>query len=143
MENKDEVLHYLNHKRRKNTLLETLDIEFTYLSEDTIKAKMPVTSAVHQPRGYLHGGASVVLAESVGSTFSALHSNLDIFDVFGLEIAANHIKAIKRGYVFGTAKFVHKGKQTHVLDIEIRDEKSNLVSKCKMTNILVQKKEDH
>ena len=141
MKNLNEGLHFLNHQLRKNTLLETLNIEFIHVNEDTIEAKMPVNSSVHQPRGYLHGGASVALAESIGSTFSALHSDRDAYDTFGLEIAANHIKAIKEGIVFGSAKFVHKGKQTHLLDIEIKDEEGNLVCKCKMTNILVPKKQ--
>ena len=140
MENSDEVLRFLNGKFRKNTLLETLSIEFVDVSKDKIQAKMQVTSIIHQPRGYLHGGASVALAESVGSTLSALHSDRDVYEVFGLEIAANHVKSVKEGWLLGTASFVHKGKRTHLLDIEIRDGKNNLICKCKMTNILIEKK---
>jgi uncharacterized protein (TIGR00369 family) len=101
---------------------------------------MPVNSKVHQPIGLLHGGASVALAESVGSFASALSVDLDKFEVRGIEISANHLKSIKEGIVTATARPIHKGKTTHLWEIRIVDEQQNLISLCKLTNIILPKK---
>lgn len=123
----------------KNTLMETLKIEYIDAGADFITAKMPVTPAVHQPMGLLHGGASVALAESVGSAASHIFIDTDKFIVKGLEISANHLKSKRDGEVFATAKMMHKGRTTHLWEIRIVDENNNLISLCKMTNIVLAK----
>ena len=121
----------------KNTLMETLEIEFIDAGEDFLAAKMPVNSRVHQPMGLLHGGAMVALAESVGSAASMLYVDFDERDVRGIEISANHVKAKRNGWVTGTARIVHKGGSLHLWEIKITDENNNLISICKLTNIVL------
>lgn len=133
-----ELLRQINHFS-KNTLMETLQIDFVEVGEDYLIATMPVTSKVHQPMGYLHGGASIALAESLGSCLSHISIDDNKYHVFGLEVSANHIKSKREGYVKGTAKIRHKGKTTHLVNIEIVDEQENLISIIKMTNIVVPK----
>ena len=101
---------------------------------------MPVNSRVHQPMGLLHGGASVALAESVGSAASNIFINHSLQEVRGLEIWANHLKSISEGYVFATAKIIHKGRTVHLWEIRITDEQGNLISLCKLSNIILDKK---
>ncbi len=122
-----------------NTLMETLDIEFVDVGEDFLTARMPVTSKVHQPDGVLHGGASVALAESVGSAASYLFLDTDSFAIRGLEISANHTRSKKDGYVFATARFLHKGRTTQLWEIKIVDEEGKLISICKLTTIALKK----
>jgi 1,4-dihydroxy-2-naphthoyl-CoA hydrolase len=136
-----EEIRELSKKVCKNTLMETLDIEFTEAGEDYLIAKMPVTPKVHQPDGVLHGGATVALAESVGSMASYLFLNHDEFYVRGIEIAANHLKSISEGYVFAKATYLHKGKTTQLWDIRITDEADNLISVVKLTTITLPKKQ--
>jgi 1,4-dihydroxy-2-naphthoyl-CoA hydrolase len=124
----------------KNTLMETLNIEYIDAGEDFLTAKMPVNARVHQPMGLLHGGASVALAESVGSAASHLFINSKEQEILGIEIAANHLKSIKEGYVFATARIVHKGKSVHLWEIKITDEGGNLISVCKLSNMILTKK---
>ncbi len=126
-------------KYSKNTLMETLSIEYIDVGEGFLKAKMPVNSKVHQPMGLLHGGASVALAESVGSAASMLFSNPETDEIRGIEISANHLKSKREGEVFATAKIVHKGKTLHLWEIKIEDEEGNLISLCKLTNIVMPK----
>ncbi|HKJ49481.1 MAG TPA: hotdog fold thioesterase, partial [Christiangramia sp.] len=104
-------------------------------------AKMPVNSRVHQPDGVLHGGASVALAESVGSMASYVFLNTDEFFVRGIEINANHLKSIKEGWVFAKATFIHKGRTTQLFEIRITDEAANLISIVKLTTIALPKQE--
>jgi uncharacterized protein (TIGR00369 family) len=124
----------------KNTLMETLEIEFVDVGEDFITAKMPVNSKVYQPYGILHGGATAALAETVGSCASALFVDRNTQIVKGIELSINHLKSIKEGYVFGIAKPIHKGRTTHLWEIKIVDEHENLISICKLTNIVLDKK---
>lgn len=126
-------------KYSKNTLMETLSIEYIDVGEGFLKAKMPVNSKVHQPMGLLHGGASVALAESVGSAASMLFSNPETDEIRGIEISANHLKSKREGEVYATAKIVHKGKTLHLWEIKIEDEEGNLISLCKLTNIVMPK----
>lgn len=125
----------------KNTLMETLKIEIIDYGHDFLVARMPVTSKVHQPDGVLHGGASVALAESVGSFASHVFIDTEKFFVRGIEISANHLKSIKEGYVYAKATFIHKGRTTQLLDIKITDEANNLISVCKLTTISLLKKQ--
>ena len=136
---KEEILE-LSKKVCRNTLMETLEIEFTEVGDDYLVAKMPVTSKVHQPDGVLHGGATVALAESVGSMASYVFLDTDHFYVRGIEIAANHIKSISEGYVFAKASYLHKGRTTQLWDIRITDEAENLISVVKLTTITLPKK---
>ncbi|PQJ32681.1 thioesterase [Nonlabens arenilitoris] len=123
----------------KNTLMETLEIEFIDVGEDFLTARMPVTHRVHQPDGVLHGGASVALAESVGSAASYIFLNTREFAIRGLEISANHTKSKKDGSVFATARFLHKGRTTQLWEIKIVDEEGKLISICKLTTIALKK----
>lgn len=129
----------LSKKVCKNTLMETLEIEFTEIGEDYLVAKMPVNSRVHQPDGVLHGGASVALAESVGSMASYVFMDTEKFYVRGIEINANHLKSIKEGWVFAKATFIHKGRTTQLFEIRITDEAANLISIVKLTTIALPK----
>ncbi|MFT3793259.1 hotdog fold thioesterase [Flavobacterium sp.] len=125
----------------KNTLMQTLDIRFTDAGPDFLVAQMPVNSRIHQPMGLLHGGASVALAESVGSAASMLFVNPETEEVRGIEISANHLRAKREGIVTGTARIIHKGKTIHLWEIRIVDEEDRLVSLCKLTNIVLPKSE--
>ncbi|WP_299002858.1 PaaI family thioesterase [uncultured Tenacibaculum sp.] len=136
--NKQESLTILNNYN-KNTLMETLEIEFIDLGDDFITAKMPVTSKVHQPYGILHGGATAALAESVGSCASAFFLRDTTKIIKGIELSINHIKSKKEGHVFATAKAIHKGRTTHLWEVKIVDEDNNLISLCKITNIVLDK----
>ena len=121
----------------KNTLMETLEINFTDAGPDFLVATMPVNPRIHQPMGLLHGGASVALAESVGSAASMLYVNHETHEVRGIEISANHLRSKREGLVTGTAKIIHKGKTIHLWEIRITDEEDKLVSLCKLTNIIL------
>lgn len=123
----------------KNTLMETLQIEYIDVGEDFLTAKMPVNSKVHQPMGLLHGGASVALAESVGSAASMVFIDQEKYDVLGIEISANHVKSKREGDVFATAKIIHKGNKLHLWEIRITDENNQLISICKLTNMILVK----
>ena len=138
MDNK-KTLEYLNQVMVKGTLMETLDIRYTGIGDDFLKAEMPVNSKVHQPMGFLHGGASVALAESVGSAASHILVDQSKYEVRGIEISANHLRSMKEGIVTATAKLQHKGKTLHLWEIRIVDEKDRLVTLCKLTNIVLQK----
>lgn len=120
--------------------METLGIQYTDIGEDFLVATMPVNKSVYQPMGLLHGGATVALAESVGSAASHIFLNDKNFEVRGIEISANHIKSKREGIVTATAKYIHKGKTTHLWEIKITDENDDLISLCKLTNIILPKK---
>lgn len=139
MFDKERVLELCN-KLSQNTLMETLEIEYIDAGEDFLKAKMPVNSRVHQPMGLLHGGASVALAESVGSAASIMFINPELQEVRGIEISANHLKAKREGIVYGTAKIIHKGRSLHLWEIRIEDEEGNLISLCKLSNMVLSRK---
>lgn len=124
----------------KNTLMETLEIKYIDAGEDFLTAQMPVNSRIHQPMGLLHGGASVALAESVGSAASMLLVNNELSEIRGIEIAANHLRAKRSGFITGTARIVHQGKSIHLWEIKITDENGKLVSICKLTNMILPKR---
>jgi 1,4-dihydroxy-2-naphthoyl-CoA hydrolase len=124
----------------KNTLMETLGIVYTDAGEDFLQATMPVTPHVHQPMGLLHGGASVALAESVGSAASLLFINHELQEARGIEISANHLRSKRDGIVTGTARIVHKGKSLHLWEVKITDEEGKLISLCKITNMILPRK---
>ena len=136
---KEKILHYCN-KVSKNTLMQTLNIEYVDAGPDYLVATMPVNSSVHQPMGLLHGGATVALAESVGSAASMLFVNSEVSEVRGIEIAANHLKAKRDGIVTATARIVHKGRSIHLWEIRVVDENDHLISLCKLTNMVLPKR---
>ncbi len=137
--NKDAILKVFNN-RSKNTLMETLNIEYIDIGENFLTAKMPVNSKVHQPYGQLHGGATAALAESVGSAASNFFIDSDSQFINGIELTINHIKSKKEGTVYATATNIHKGRSTHLWEVKIVDEDDNLISICKMTNIILEKR---
>ena len=123
----------------KDTLMETLEIEFIDLTDEVLVAKMPVTKRVHQPDGVLHGGATVALAESIGSAAAFVFLGNNNVTVRGIEIAANHIKSIKDGYVYAKAIALHKGRTTQLWQIRIENENGDLISLVKLTTITLHK----
>ncbi|MFC5045764.1 PaaI family thioesterase [Aquimarina hainanensis] len=135
---KEQILQECN-KICKDTLMETLAIHFCDVGEDYLVAKMPVTSRVYQPDKVLHGGAMVALAESVGSAASMIFLNSSEFYIRGIEISANHVKSIREGYVYATARAVHRGRTTQLWDIKIKDENEQLISSVKLTTIALPK----
>lgn len=121
----------------KNTLMETLEIVYTDAGEGFLEAKMPVNSRVHQPMGLLHGGATVALAESVGSAASLMFVNPELQEVRGIEISANHLRSKRDGVVTGTARIIHQGRSLHLWEIRVTDEQGKLISLCKITNMVL------
>jgi len=121
----------------KNTLVEHLGIIITEIGDDYIRAVMPVDQRTHQPMGILHGGASVVLAESLGSMAAQMAAKPGVACV-GLEVNANHLASIKTGTVVGTARPVHIGRSTQVWDIRINDETEKAVCISRLTVSVLQ-----
>lgn len=115
-----------------------MGIEFVEKGEDFLRAKMPVDHRTKQPFGLLHGGASVVLAETLGSIASVLCLDEPMKQkAVGLEINANHLRAVTEGWVYGTARAIHIGRRTHVWDIQITDENQKLVCVSRLTVAIV------
>ena len=106
----------------RGTLAETLGVEVAEASADRVVARMPVGPRVHQPFGLLHGGASVALAETVASMGAYLNVAASGQGAVGLEINANHVRAVRDGVVTGTATPLHRGKRTHVWEVRVEDE---------------------
>ncbi len=117
---------------RKNTLVGTLGIEVTDFGDDYLCARMPVDHRTHQPMGILHGGASVSLAETVGSIAATMAVDENHYCV-GLEINANHLKSARDGYVYATATPIHIGRSTQVWDIKIVNDTDQLVCASRLT----------
>ena len=117
---------------RANTIVEHLGIEFTEIGADYITATMPVDGRTHQPMGILHGGASVVLAETVGSFAAQMAAEPGYYCV-GLDINANHLKSVRSGVVTGIAKPIHIGRSTQVWEINITNEENKLVCVSRLT----------
>ena len=116
-----------------NTMAETLKMEWVEIGSDFLKLSMPVKNSTRQPYGFLHGGASCALAETIGSAGSALVIDREKYYCVGLEINANHLRSVKEGKVIATAKPLHLGKSTHVWDIKINDENGKLVCVSRLT----------
>jgi len=124
----------------KNSMVEHLGIIYTDIGKKHISAKMPVDHRTHQPLGLLHGGASVALAETLGSvaaTFSVDHKK---YTCVGIEINANHVKSVSEGWVIGTAKPLHLGKSTQIWEIIINNESGELVCISRLTLAVIKKK---
>lgn len=124
----------------RNTMMELLDIQCVEVGEDYVVATMPVDHRTHQPMGLLHGGASAVLIESIGSIGSALLCDLQNEFPVGLEINANHIGGVRSGLVKAVGKIVHAGKRTHVWQVDIFSvETEKLICTGRLTVMIVQK----
>ena len=124
----------------KNTMAEYIGIEWHEVGQDYLKARMPVDHRTTQPYGLLHGGASVALAETVGSVASAMVVDHTKFLCVGLEINANHIRSAKKGFVIGTARPIHLGTSTHVWDIRIEDDEAKLICISRLTVAILERK---
>lgn len=133
---KRAILEMLNNWGEE-TLGKTLNIIFTDVTEETLTATMPVTPKVHQPYGILHGGASCVLAETLGSCLSYISVDSEKVVPVGTNINSNHLKSKREGMVTGTARFIRRGNTMHVSEIEIRDEKGGLINHTTMTNNII------
>lgn len=123
----------------KQTIGELLDIRFTEVGADFLKATMPVDHRTHQPYGLLHGGASCVLAETLGSVASAKVIDPEKFICVGIEINANHIRSVRSGLVTGITTPIHIGASTHVWDIKIYDERAKLICISRLTVAILKK----
>lgn len=128
---KRPTLDLLN--RATPTMVTHLGIVITDIGDDYLRANMPVDHRTHQPFGLLHGGASVTLAESLGSMGAYLCVDPSLYNIVGLEINANHIRAVRSGYVTGTARPMHIGKSTQIWEIRITDEADKLVCISRIT----------
>ena len=124
----------------KNTMGDHIGIHFSELGENYLKATMPVDERTRQPYGLLHGGASVALAETLGSVASALVIDTENFICVGQEINANHIRGVKSGLVTGIAKPIHLGSSSHVWEIKIYDEAEKLVCISRLTVAILKKR---
>ncbi|HMQ00531.1 MAG TPA: hotdog fold thioesterase [Cyclobacteriaceae bacterium] len=124
----------------KGNMLEHLNIEFIESTSEYIAARMPVDHRTHQPFGLLHGGASVVLAETLGSVGANMLVNQQAQYCVGLEINANHIKAVRSGYVIGKARPLHVGSKTQVWEIRIENEVNELVCISRLTMAVIDKR---
>ena len=131
---KAEILKKANESC-KDSLMETLHIEFVDAGDDFVIAKMPVTKRVHQPDGVLHGGATVALAETVGSFASHIFLDTDTYFVRGIDISAKHVRSVKDGFVHAKATFIHIGRTMQIFNIDVTDDHGNLVSTCKLTTV--------
>jgi 1,4-dihydroxy-2-naphthoyl-CoA hydrolase len=131
-----EKLNQLSH----NTLVAHLGIEIIGVGEDFIEAKMPVDHRTHQPLGMLHGGASVALAETLGSIAATCCVDRNTQYCVGLEINANHIKSVRDGFVYGITKPIHVGKKTQVWEIKITNEQKQLVCISRITLAVIDKR---
>ena len=126
----------------KNTIGEVLDIRFESFDDESLSASMVIDSRTHQPYGLLHGGASVVLAETLGSTASYLCIDTSRFYCVGLEVNANHLRAKREGVVTGRCSPLHLGTTTQVWQIEIRDERGRLLCTSRLTMAVLKHKRD-
>ncbi len=133
---KNKILEQANHAI-KETLMSTLNMEFVDVGEDYITCKMPVNSRVHQPDGVLHGGATVALAESVGSFASKFFLDDPETTIRGIEISANHLKSIRSGEVYARASKIHLGRTIQLWEIKVTDKENNLISLVKLTTIAI------
>jgi len=134
--NKDKC-KYLN-EACKNTLVETLGIKFIASGEDWLEASMPIDTRTCRPDGALHGGANMALAETLGGALGSISvEEGKEYSVYGIEINGNHIKRAEGKFVIGRAEFIHKGRRSQVVNVEIRDEKGKIVTINRVTNMVV------
>lgn len=138
--NKDLSIEHFG-QLAKDTMGDFIGIRWTELGDNFLKAKMPVDQRTKQPYGLLHGGASCVLAETIGSVASAMVVDHNRFQCVGLEINANHIRSATSGFVTGVATPLHLGTSTHVWDIKIYDEIDKLICVSRLTVAIIQRRD--
>lgn len=136
--NKQEIIDKI-HNRSSSTMVENLGIKITDIGENFVSGKMPVDERTKQPFGLLHGGASVALAETLGSVGAGMNIDRAYQSVVGIEINANHLKAVKRGWVSGKANAIRIGRKIQVWEIDIKDENENFVCKSRLTLAVIEK----
>ena len=123
----------------ERTLAANLGIEFTEVGADFMCARMPVDSRTVQPFGLLHGGASIALAETMGSVASTAMIDLGAQAAVGIDINGNHLRSVTEGYVTGTVRPIHIGRRTHVWEIRIEDGRGRLVNISRLTMMIIQR----
>ncbi len=122
----------------RNTLVDHLGMEFIAAGEGWLEMRMPIDRRTCRPDGALHGGANMALAETVGGALSSMSLPEELrFHVFGIEVNGNHIKQAQGKYVTAKGFFIHRGRRTHVVQVEIRDEFGTLVTVNRVTNMIV------
>ena len=136
--NKQEIIDRI-HSRSTSTMVENLGIEIIDVGKNFISGKMPVDERTKQPFGLLHGGASVALAETLGSIGAGMQIDHSSQSVVGIEINANHLKSVKSGWVFGTATAIRIGRKIQVWEIDIKDKNDNYVCKSRLTLAVIEK----
>ena len=136
--NKQEIIDRI-HSRSTSTMVENLGIEIIDVGQNFISGKMPVDERTKQPFGLLHGGASVALAETLGSIGAGMQIDHSSQSVVGIEINANHLKSVKSGWVFGTAIAIRIGRKIQVWEIDIKDKNDNYVCKSRLTLAVIEK----
>lgn len=124
---------------RRPSLASHLGIEFMDIGDDFVRARMPVDDRTRQPFGLLHGGASVALAETLGSIGATLVVDPEKFQCVGQEINANHVRGVREGFVIGTARPIHLGRRSHVWEIRIVDEQDRLVCISRLTVAVIER----
>ncbi|MGV3525807.1 MAG: hotdog fold thioesterase [Candidatus Sericytochromatia bacterium] len=124
-----------------NTASESLGIEFTEIGPDYLIARMPVDARTHQPAGLLHGGASVLLAETLGSVAGTLSIDAETQACVGLEINANHVRGVRSGWVYGRVSALHVGRSTQLWEIRISNEADQLVCISRLTIAVIEKRQ--
>lgn len=143
MESSQEELIAKLNGMHKDTALNVMGIKLSEATKDRVVATMPITSHHHQPMGYLHGGVSVLLAETVASWGSILNIDTDRQVAFGLEINANHLRPKREGVLTAVAIPLHRGRTTHIWDIRITDEKNKLVCISRCTVAIVDRSSEN
>lgn len=136
---KEQILELMNGSKQES-LMRTLEIDFVDVGDDFLIARMPVTPKVHQPDGVLHGGATFALAESVGSAAAYLFNKSKSTMVRGIEMSGNHLKGIRKGFVYAKAQAIHNGRTTQIWEIKVTNEAGDLISSCKLTTLTLPKK---
>ena len=139
-EQQDSVARLNAHSA--DTVLETLGITITEASKERVVATMPIGTKHHQVLGYLHGGVSVLLAETVASLASVMHIDVKRQSAFGLEINANHVRPKRDGQLYATATPLHLGRSTHIWDVRITDERNKLICVSRCTVAVVDRPAD-
>ena len=123
----------------KDTMVENLGIQFTAIGNGWVEATMPVDRRTSRPGGLLHGGANLALAETVAGLGSMLSVDNNEFDILGIQVSANHTGGASGGIVYARAEIVHPGNQTHVWNIEIKNDAGKLISTARVTNMIVKR----
>lgn len=137
---KEKIDLKIANQRGKNTMVEHLGIELTDIGDDYLAGRMPVDHRTHQPLGIMHGGASCVLAETLGSLAANFCVDMKQFYCVGLSINTSHIRSVRSGYVSGIAKPFHLGRSTQVWGIEIVDDNHKLISVNRLTMAVLERK---